>query len=116
MVYMGLTKALDNKLLYELDFELNGNTHHKVCYEKFITKNDPCYQVIIRYYKLQSGSSLPPSLKLNTPILLKIGTDNKITFTLTLNHSLMIFVAETDLNSIFKEEVRELKISSIFDN
>jgi len=113
---MGLTKALDNKLLFELEFELNGNTHHKVCYEKFITKNDECYQKIIRYYKIQSGSSLPPSLKLNTPILLKIGTDNNITFTLTLNHSLMIFVADTDLNFIFKEEIREHKLSSIFDN
>jgi hypothetical protein len=112
---MGLTKALDNKLLFELEFELNGNTHHKVCYEKFITKNDDCYQKIIRYYKMQTGLSLPPSLKLNTPILLKIGTDNNIIFTLTLNNSLMIFVADTDLNSIFKEEIREHKLSSIFN-
>lgn len=107
----GLTKALDYTILKHLGLEPNGNTLYKVCYEGFISKSQPCYEKIVDYHKLQSSSD---TVILATSLFIKIHSDNCITYTLSLNDKDLCFLGELDLNSLFKTEIREYKLESLF--
>jgi hypothetical protein len=112
---IGLTKALDYTILKHLGLEPNGNTLYKVCYEGFISKCQPCYDKIVEYHKLQSGSDkLDAVFRLSTPLFIKIHSDNCITYSLSLNDRDLCFLGELDLNALFKTEIREYKLESLF--
>lgn len=112
---MGLTKTLNNRILYHLGLEPDGNTNFKHCYEGFITKNQACYDEIIRYHKEQTGNDrLDAAVKLATPLHIRIHTDNNIMFTICLNDRELCFLGELDLNAIFRTEIREYNIDYIF--
>lgn len=112
---MGLTKVLNNRILYHLHLEPDGNTNFKNCYEGFISKSQPCYEEIVRYHKEQTGNDrLDAVVRLSTPLYIKIHTDNNIMFTLSLNDRDLCFLGELDLNAIFRTEIREYNIDYIF--
>jgi hypothetical protein len=111
----GLTNALDYTILAHLGLEPNGNTLYKVCYEGFICRSQPCYEKIVDYYKLQSGDDrLDAVVRLSTPLFIKIHSDNFITYSLSLNDRDLCFLGELDLNALFKTEIREYKLESLF--
>jgi hypothetical protein len=111
----GLTKALDYTILKHLGLEPNGNTLYKVCYDGFISKCQPCYENIVNYHKLQSGNDrLDAVVRLATPLFIKIHSDNCITYTLSLNDRDLCVLGELDLNALFKTEIREYKLESLF--
>jgi len=112
---IGLTKALDYTILKHLGLEPNGNTLYKVCYDGFISKSQPCYENIVNYHKLQSGNDrLDAVVRLATPLFIKIHSDNCITYTLSLNDRDLCVLGELDLNALFKTEIREYKLESLF--
>ena len=112
---MGLTKVLNNRILYHLHLEPDGNTNFKQCYEGFISKNQACYGEIVRYHKEQTGNDrLDAVVRLATPLYIRIHTDNGIMFTLSINDRNLCFLGELDLNAIFKTEIREYNIDYIF--
>lgn len=107
---MGLTTILNNRILYHLGLEPDGNTNFKKCYEGFVNKEQSCYNQIVNYYQEQNGEIL----YLHNNFYIKIHTDNGIMFTLSINDRSLCFLGELDLNAIFKSETREYNIDYIF--
>lgn len=119
---MSLTKVLNNRILNSIGLNVDGNTYYDVFYYGFITQNMACYDNIVKYHLMQHGNSIILDNILNStiktspsPFYLKVFSENRITFNISLNNVNLCILDELDLNSLFRSEIREYNLEYLFN-
>lgn len=112
---LNLTTNIRQKFLNSLGIYAE-HSRHNICYEGYISKESSAYNRIIEYYVIQKSIiELPNILKLKTPSIIRIITDNYITYTFFINGVKVAFMECKDVDYIFKVENREFILKSLLD-
>lgn len=114
--HLDLTGKTSQKLLNSLGIYIE-HSRHNICYEGYISRESTSYERIIHYYKIQKNiTELPNILKLKTPSIIRIFTDNNITYTFYINGMQVGLMEWKDVDYIFRAENREFKLKALLEN
>lgn len=88
------------------------DSKYKSFFEGSIPIYYSCIDRLLIYYKIfEDTEDVPDILKLSTPCIINIFSENNITYKITVNNVLMGTFGDQDMNFIFRQEHLKYKLN-----